>query len=39
MTKVRVVLINDASMPDTANGTTIISPYRGAGPQIIRMID
>ena len=39
VTKVRVVLINDASMPDTANGTTILSPYRGAGPKIIRMID
>ena len=39
VTKVRVVLINEASMPDTANGTTILSPYRGAGPKIIRMID
>ena len=33
VTKVRVVLINEVSMPDTANGTTILSPTAAPDPR------
>jgi len=36
--KVRVVLLNEESMPDTAN-TDVLSPFRGSGIRIIRLID
>ena len=37
--KVRVVLINDLSMPEQADGRVILSPYRGSGTKVIRLVD
>lgn len=36
--KVRVVLLNEASMPDNPD-TDVLSPFRGSGNRIIRLID